>query len=1024
MSHSGLKISNKTKSVYSDNADLVNRHKLLGWASETLSKLKSDKHFLRTTAKKSKHEDEIANADCCMTRSKKAKRVEEELSKLETKDVATYVSEIVTSKTERKIQRMAFDSSVTGDNQKKRASNKENLVNTESKENGDNQYKLKAKHRHTMVSCIEDQEGDLYQREESTEQKKKKKKKKYKESSHKDSSGDTTSLEVPLVTWAPAVKERSRKKQKLTEHSKSDTADCYHCCKCASKEVKTQKKEMNTNDHTNKFDGMKYLSGSGKVKKCKMNNDVYTGRKYEPASFWEGVESTGRYKQGKKKRSKHTYESMLEESEQLSNEHVTKESSKEKKKEKRCYTHSFSEQSISEKKKLKKYKLCTPERRCDESRSASEHLYRMGVGVSCDLPSATEENKAFEVHCVTGKKSKRIKHRHDYWFNDKLEKTKNKTHNSSKTECASERSKQKANKEDSCGYTVEERKRKKRGKKRDVCSESEIISEARDHSDLGPGKKKKRKKDKQNCKDNENTSNSEENDKQKLYSDGNNGNTVETSFMEERQKKKKKKSKKKIYNVSVDAKEGNEEYRRKKDAIVGEDQMTNENMDHALLDYTSTSTVYSVKRKDKTGNKRKSETGGVESVTCKKNKTLSAIPKETQRITAATTHEVGYTEPNLAPQLTQAVNSLKENNNEKELLTSIIVNTHKKALDSRNIKQGRTTGNFGLSPVAMLLNTELEFNNSKHSCPTCCRCKLHPKIRHRESSEIAAMDISNIVIKTEPGLIIQQEKKFVDNIDPHIMDKQKLDVIPDSQIELNTNDMSGTDEGVKTENSDAFIDKLGMQEQIDAEIGNGRNECSAMNMHVGGTDSGLGSVGCVEGFSDEDVSGNEEIDSNTPFYNIYDDKITVKEEILHLTNTHDDQNHGWDHAEDASQENFKFVGKQDMVYVENKIELPSETVLDDTAADVARIPKVEDVNGSDLNTVLQYEPIPFNEVQSQCDLNIIPEAANLHNITWNARETDGLYWPSANENEQQSSQFFDVTAFTTGQVCFSHVPKW
>jgi hypothetical protein len=32
----------------------------------------------------------------------------------------------------------------------------------------------------------------------------------------------------------------------------------------------------------------------------------------------------------------------------------------------------------------------------------------------------------------------------------------------------------------------------------------------------------------------------------------------------------------------------------------------------------------------------------------------------------------------------------------------------------------------------------------------------------------------------------------------------------------------------------------------------------------------------------------------------------------------------------------------------NKIESPSETVLDDTAVDVARIPEVEDVNGSDL----------------------------------------------------------------------------
>ena len=1012
MSHLGWKISNKAKSIYSDYAEPINRHRLLGWANETLSKLKSDKHFLSTAAKKNKHVDGIANADCRMTHCKKGKCVEEELSKLETNDVATYVSEIVTSKMERKIHHMAFDSSVTGDNQKKKASKKENLADTESKENGDSQYKLKAKRRHTVVSCIEGKEGDLCQCEESTEQKKKKKK--YKESSHEDCSADTTSLEVPLAAWVPVGKERSRKKQKLTEHSKSDRADCYHCYRCASKEVKTQKKEINTNDHTNMFDGMKYLSDSGKVKKCKMNSDVYTGRKTESASFWEGAGSTGHYKHGKKKRSKHTSESMLEESEQLSNECVTNESSKEKKKEKRCYTHSFSEQSISKKKKLKKYKLCTQEHRCDESRSASEHVYRMDAGVRCDLPSATEENKAFEVYCVTGKKSKRRKHRHDYWFNDKLEETKNETHNSCNTECALERSKQKTNKEDSCGYTVEERKRKKRGKKHDIYSESEVISEAKDLSDLGPGKKKKRKKDKEKCKDNDNMSNSEERDKQKLYSDRNNGNTVEASFMEEKQKKKQKKSKSKVYNVSADAKEGNEEYRHKKDAIVGENQMTNENVDHALLDFNSTNAIYSVKRKDKTRKKRKSETEGVESVNSKKNKT------------AAATHDVGYTEPNLAAELTQTVNSLKDKGNDREVLTSIIVDTNKNALHSRNIKQGRTIGNFGLSPIAMLLGTELEFSNSNHSCPTCCTCKLHPKIRPLKSSESAAKDMGNIVIKIEPGLIVEQEKKIDDNIDPHIKYKRMLDVIPDSQIELNTNNLNRAYEGMKTtEHSDAFVDKFGIQEHITTESGNGPNEYSTMNMHVGGTDNDLGSVGCVEGFSDEDVvSGNEEIDINTPFYNIYDDKITVKEEILHLTNTHDDQNDGWNHAEDTSQENFKFVGKQDMDYMDNKIELPSVTVLDDTAADVVRIQKVEDVNGSDLNTVLLYEPTPLNEIQSKCDLNIIPEVANLHNITWNARETCSLYWPSANGNQRRSSPLLDTPAFTTGQVCFSHVPKW
>jgi hypothetical protein len=113
-----------------------------------------------------------------------------------------------------------------------------------------------------------------------------------------------------------------------------------------------------------------------------------------------------------------------------------------------------------------------------------------------------------------------------------------------------------------------------------------------------------------------------------------------------------------------------------------------------------------------------------------------------------------------------------------------------------------------------------------------------------------------------------------------------------------------------------------------------------------------------------------------------------------------------------------------MTNMGNKIEPPSGTLLDDTAADVDRILKVEDVNGSDLNTVLQYEPTPFNEIQSKCDLNVVPEVANLQNITCNARETGSLYWPSANGNQHQSSQLLDATAFTSGQVCFSHVPKW
>jgi hypothetical protein len=1026
MTHSELKISKKTKSVHSDP---VNRHKLLGWANETLSKLKSDKDFLRTTVKKNKRGDEIANADYRMTVSKQGKCVEEEISKLETNDVATYVSEIVTSKMKRKIRHMALDSSVTRDKQKKKASNKEHSANTKTKGNGDNQYKLKAKHRLTMVSCSEEQQGDLYGHEESTEKKKKKKKKKekYKESSYQPCSADTTISEEPLILWVPVVKERPRKKQKLTEHSKSDRVNCHHCCKCASKEVKSQKKEMDTNDETNMFDDMKCLSGTRKVKKCKMHSDLYTGSKNESVSLWKRMEDTGSYKQDKKKRSKHTCDSTLEEGEQLNKEDAPKECSKEKKKEKRYYTHSFSEQFISEKKKLKKYKLYTQKHKCDESRSASEYVCRLVVGFICESSSATDEYKAFEVHCVTGEKRKRRKRKHDYCFNDVFEETKNETHNYCETEYTSERSKQKTNKENSHDYAVEGRKRKKRSEKHNIYSESEIISEANDHSDPGPQKKKKRKKEKRNCKDNENISNSEERDKQQLYSDRNNVNTVETSFMEGRQKKKQKKAKKKICN-SVDAKEGSEKDRNKKGAGICENQKTNEVMDHALLDYASTSSKYSVKRKDKTGNKRKPETGGVELVNSKKNRASSVKSKETHGNTAATIQEgvMGYEESNLSPELTQTVKSWKENNNNRDMFTGISVNTHKNTCNSRNIKQSRNIGSFGVSPISRLLDMESESRNSEHSCQTCHRCKLPPKIWPRERSESATKAISNIVIKSEPGVIIKQEKEVADNIDPHVVDKRMLGAIQDSEIELNTNYTDRTDDGVKkTENNDASIDKLGMQEHVSTGSGNGPNECLTMHMCLDGTDRELGSVGCMQGFSDEDVvNENEEIDINTPFYNIYDDKITVKEEILHLTDIHADQDNGREHVEDTSQGNFEFVGVQDMGYMDSKLELPSVTTLNDTAADVARTPSMEEVNGSNLNTVPQCVPVPLNELQSNCTSEIIPEAASVHNTTWNARETSGFCWPSVNGNEPQSSQFVDITAFTTGQVCFSHVPRW
>jgi hypothetical protein len=1023
MSHSELKISKKTKSVNSDYADPVNRHKLLGWANETLSKIKSDRNFLRKTVKKNKHGGKIANADYHMTLSKKDNYVEEEISELKTNDVATYVSEIVTSKRKKKTHHTSFDSS---DKEIKKASYKEHMSMTEKKEHGDKQCKLKAKHRSTMLSCSEDQTADVYGHEETTEgKKKKKKKKKYEEDSYQNCSADTTISGDPLRLWKLEVRETPRKKQKLTNHSKSGSVSCHHCCNCASEEVKAKKKEMNTNDGTNMFDDMRYLSGTKKIKKHKMHSDLYISSKNESACFWEKVENSGPYKQDKKKRSKHTFDSVLEEGEQLSNEDAPKERSKKKKKEKRSYTHLFSEQFISEKKKLKKYKVYTQKYKCDESRGASEHGYSTGVGVSCDLSSATEESKAFKVHCVPHTKGERRKHKHDCCFNDKFEETENEKHKSCKTQYTSERSKQETNKENLYDQTVGRHKRKKKSEKHDTCGEHRIISEAKADSEPEPGKKKKRKKEERNCKDNENISNLEGRDKQKLYSDKNNINTVEISFMQEKQKKQRKKANKnKCDNLSVDAKKGSEREMHKKGATVDENKKVNEFMDCTLLDHASTNTKYSVERKDKTGNKRKSKTSGMEPVSPKKN----TVSKETHGISAAIIQGgvMGYEESNVSPELTQTVKSLKENNKGGKGLTSICVNIHKNVLHGRNIKGSRNVGTFGLSPISRLLDTESEFRNSKHSCLACCRCKLHPEIRSHESCDSTTKDISNIVIKTEPGLIIKKEKEVVDSVDPHVVDKQLLGEIQDSQIELNTNYMNRADDSMKkTENSDASIDKLGRQERISVASGSGPNRHAAVNedMHLNGTVSESGTVGCVEGFSDME-NGNKEADMNTPLYNIYDDKITVKEEIFHLTNTHDDQSGGGNHEEGMLRENSEFVGEQDMVFVDNKTELSSVRELGDTAADVAGSPRVEEVGGSNLNTVPQYEPVSWNKLQSNCSLEMVPEAASIHSSMWNVRETGSSYWTHVNGNEHPGSQFFDVPAFTTGQVHFVRVPKW
>jgi hypothetical protein len=73
MSRLELKIPKQAKFIQSNYESPINRSRLLGWADETLSKLKSDRNFLRRTVKKTKHEEENASDDSDMTSSKKDK---------------------------------------------------------------------------------------------------------------------------------------------------------------------------------------------------------------------------------------------------------------------------------------------------------------------------------------------------------------------------------------------------------------------------------------------------------------------------------------------------------------------------------------------------------------------------------------------------------------------------------------------------------------------------------------------------------------------------------------------------------------------------------------------------------------------------------------------------------------------------------------------------------------------------------------------------------------------------------------
>lgn len=1023
MLHSEVKSLKSTRSVKSGHGTPINRSRLLGWADETLSKLKSDRNFLRKSVKKTKHEAKSVNDYFSTTPSKEGKYEREQIAELKPNEVATYVSEIVTSKLKRKVQHMAFDTGATGDKQENKCVNNEHFTNTEANKSGDEQCSFNSKHGFA-TSYSDDQDGDLYGHDIYTK-KKKKKKRESNESAVSECSTVNSSSEVPLLLWELEIEETPKKKKKLIEHYRSDKVRCFHCCKCASKATEAQRTEINTGDETSAFDDSEALSVSRTVRKHKTHKDYYTGNENQAAS--EKMESTAAYKQGKSQKPKRAFDRMLEKGNQSSDEDILKGSPKTKKKEKRYYVHSVSEESISKRKELKKYKLCTE--KC-EQRPNSENKDQMGSGKKRESFSKRREKEACKGYCNFGEKKK--KHECGYSFGENLEEAENLCCCCYKTECSSKGRKQKTDKKNSHDDFVECKKKKKKVKDSSYSKSETTSVETEEHteshfygsSDLGSVNKKKRKKAKENSNYKESISDLEQRSKKKLYCSRKNVNTMEASDIQEKQRKKRKVIEKEYYNhSSLDADEGGKKKRKKKHK---EDISANEKLktgdfieDHAMSDVAFSNTKYSKKKKDKTKNKRQYQTEGMELEKSKKKKASSGVSEEKvdDRIKETTISEghIEYQECNQSSELTVTGSNSKEAKNK----TGKLAINNNATLFCKNIKQGGKVPNFGLSPIYRLLAAESEFSNARHACQTCCKCKPH-----RDVARVESEDFRNIVIKTEPGVTIKQEKEDVDNNDPRVMDTNILAVKEGLQNEVSTNTVVRTDDGLKNiESLDKSIENFtAKKEPACTQSDTGPNEYSE-DMQADRIDDNEFDAGeYVESFSNEYiVNGNEERDIDIPHYNIYDDKITLKEEVLDFTNTHDYQNDDRQRMENTPGVNIKSVERQNTACVNSANNLTSVSVFDSAnsvkTADVQMTTCVREVNG--LN-----EPVSLNELENRYSLEVVPKSVFVQNNTWNEEQAENLYWSSLNTHEQQTSHTCDIGAFTTGQVNFPHVPRW
>lgn len=920
MSHSDEKISKTTKSVQSDYGTPVDRSRLLGWADKTLSKLKSDKNFLRKTGKKSRQETTTGDEDFCTTPSKKGECGKE----LEPNEEATFVSEVVTSKLKRKVQHLAFDASVTRCKRVKKSFSEKHVPYTKENVNGCEPYTLKSKHG-LVASGGKGQESG---REICT----KKKKRKYNES--KIQIKVNTSSEFPLSSLELEPEERPRKKKKLMEHYRSDRVNHSHCCKCA---LEVQRAEISASNERPAFDYSDSISDSGKLKKYKTRKDYYTVIESESTSG--KMKNAITRKQRELQKSNRTFAIVLEEGNRTNEGDTPERNPKAKKKEKGFYTH-----PVSKRKKLNKYRECTEKCKPNESRHNSENKDEVGSGDRCESSSERQEKEAFEEYCNSVEKRKKKKHKHDYSFDEMH----NLCYGCYKTESASKGRKQKTDKRNSRSDTVEFKKKKK-----NVDDDDDDNKSCCSNNDSGPRNKKKREKVKQRCDVNEDTSVLERRSKKKLYSDRNNVNTEESFAVEKKQRKKRKDvGKEKYSNSSLDVQEGVKKKTEKK------------------------------KHKGVSTDKRQSQAEEMESETVKK---ASSASKERtdDKIKEISVNEgdVECESSDRSAESTVAVSNSKETNKIVKLVR--LINT----LHTKNIKQSRKKSKFGLSPIYRLLAAESDLNNTGHACQSCRKCKRDPDVRCGKSADNVSTDRIS-VIKIEPGIKIKQEKEDVDGIGAHITDKPILAVKEELRSELSPDFADRTDDSVGNVGGlDKSINSLTCkEEQAGAGSDSGESRYSVLKEDV------------LTGEIDNNVNGNEETDTYEAYYNIYDDKITVNEEIL--TSTHDYQNYGQWHAEDTESVNLKFGEKQNTDYMGGANQLNSVSTDNFKTVDVQKTTSVKETNGLNVRTASEYGPAAQNN-------------------TWNEECADNLRQPSKIRNYS-----CDVRGSTTGEVNFIHVAPW